>query len=89
MLHGGQLYHSSQTGGQWYSDTSPFSIPWLNDQSDNVIKGFRASDDRVQRHSGIPGVDVIKLFSSSLTNIPNKLEHLSEHAFLAQSNWCW
>ena len=21
---------TSQTGGQWYSDTSPFSIPWLN-----------------------------------------------------------
>jgi hypothetical protein len=20
---------TSQTGGQWYSDTSPFSIPWL------------------------------------------------------------
>jgi hypothetical protein len=21
---------TSQTGGQWYNDTSPFSIPWLN-----------------------------------------------------------
>ncbi len=21
---------TGQTGGQWYSDTSPFSIPWLN-----------------------------------------------------------
>ncbi len=21
---------TSQTGGQWYSDTSPFSIPWSN-----------------------------------------------------------
>ncbi len=21
---------TSQTGGQWYSDTSPFSIPWLD-----------------------------------------------------------
>jgi hypothetical protein len=20
---------TSQTGGQWYSDTSPFSIPWV------------------------------------------------------------
>jgi hypothetical protein len=22
------LIQTSQTGGQWYSDTSPFSIPW-------------------------------------------------------------
>ncbi len=25
-----QLIPNSQTGVQWYSDTSPFSIPWLN-----------------------------------------------------------
>ncbi len=25
-----RLVQTSQTGGQWYSDTSPFSIPWLN-----------------------------------------------------------
>jgi hypothetical protein len=24
-----RLIKTSQTGGQWYSDTSPFSIPWL------------------------------------------------------------
>ena len=23
-----RLTQTSQTGGQWYSDTSPFSIPW-------------------------------------------------------------
>ncbi len=23
-------FQTSQTGGQWYSDTSPFSIPWLD-----------------------------------------------------------
>jgi len=23
------LFQTSQTGGQWYSDTSPFSIPWI------------------------------------------------------------
>jgi hypothetical protein len=23
------LIQTSQTGGQWYSDSSPFSIPWL------------------------------------------------------------
>ncbi len=25
-----RLIQTSQTGGQWYSDTSPFSIPWLD-----------------------------------------------------------
>ncbi len=25
-----RLIQTSQTGGQWYSDTSPFSIPWKN-----------------------------------------------------------
>jgi hypothetical protein len=25
-----KLIQTSQTGGQWYSDTSPFSIPWQN-----------------------------------------------------------
>jgi hypothetical protein len=24
-----RVFQKSQTGGQWYSDTSPFSIPWL------------------------------------------------------------
>jgi hypothetical protein len=24
-----RLIETSITGGQWYSDTSPFSIPWL------------------------------------------------------------
>ncbi len=26
-----RLIQTSQTGGQWYSDTSPFSIPWIGD----------------------------------------------------------
>ncbi len=25
-----RLIQTSQTGGQWYNDTSPFSIPWSN-----------------------------------------------------------
>ncbi len=25
-----KLIQTSKAGGQWYSDTSPFSIPWLN-----------------------------------------------------------
>jgi hypothetical protein len=24
-----RLIQTSETGGQWYSDTSPFSIPWV------------------------------------------------------------
>jgi hypothetical protein len=33
-----RLIQTSQTGGQWYSDTSPFSIPWLL-ASHNTIGG--------------------------------------------------
>jgi hypothetical protein len=29
-----RLIQTSQTGGQWYSDTSPFSIPWFIHQSE-------------------------------------------------------
>jgi hypothetical protein len=28
-----ETIQTSQTGGQWYSDTSPFSIPWFLIQS--------------------------------------------------------
>jgi hypothetical protein len=35
-----RLIQTSQTGGQMYSDTSPFSIPWL--KSSNVL--FFAAD---------------------------------------------
>jgi len=26
-----KLIQTCQTGGQWFSDTSPFNIPWLNE----------------------------------------------------------
>jgi hypothetical protein len=29
---------TSQIGGQWYNDTSPFSIPWLNLSIDLTVK---------------------------------------------------
>jgi hypothetical protein len=29
-----RLTQTSQTGGQQYSDTSPFSIPWFNSLAD-------------------------------------------------------
>jgi hypothetical protein len=28
-----RLFQTSQTGGQWYSDTSPFSIPWFHNRT--------------------------------------------------------
>jgi hypothetical protein len=33
-----RLIQTSQTGGQWYSDTSPFSIPCLNGQKEIFLK---------------------------------------------------
>ncbi len=31
-----KLIQTSQTGGQWYSDTSPFSIPWVEHLTYNI-----------------------------------------------------
>jgi hypothetical protein len=28
---------TSQTGSQWYSDTSPFSIPWFNKPTPGAV----------------------------------------------------
>jgi hypothetical protein len=33
-----RLIQTSQTGGQWYSDTSPFSIPWHNDHVTRITE---------------------------------------------------
>jgi hypothetical protein len=38
-----RLIHTSQTGGERYSDTFPFSIPWLWAQAsylDSLLKGL-------------------------------------------------
>jgi len=34
-----RLIQTSQTGGQWYSDTSPFSIPWTGGCMERQISG--------------------------------------------------
>jgi hypothetical protein len=33
-----RLIQTSQTGGQWYSDTSPFSIPWLHNNGSFTLE---------------------------------------------------
>ncbi len=41
-----RLIQTSQTGGQWYNDTSPFSIPWLECLFIGMEEGSRL--ERVQ-----------------------------------------
>jgi hypothetical protein len=36
-----RLIQTSQTGGQWYSDTSPLSIPWLGRHEKGLLLGHR------------------------------------------------
>jgi hypothetical protein len=31
-----RLNQLGQTGGQWYSDTPPFSIPWMHTWQENI-----------------------------------------------------
>ncbi len=35
-----RLIQTSQTGGQWYSDTSPFSIPCTNIQTSTTKRAY-------------------------------------------------
>jgi hypothetical protein len=39
-----RLFETSQTGGQWYSDTSPFSIPWFSCQQENIFNACALSN---------------------------------------------
>ncbi len=39
-----RLIQTGQTGGQWYSDTSPFSIPWLEPNLFRAIQFFNEAD---------------------------------------------
>jgi hypothetical protein len=41
-----RLLQTSQTGGQWYSDTSPFGIPWLSIQSGLLQRPLAAPKDK-------------------------------------------
>jgi hypothetical protein len=38
-----RLIQTSQTGGQWHSDASPFSIPWLTYPLTSVLANIVAS----------------------------------------------
>jgi len=35
------LFQTCQTGGQWYSETSPFSIPWLRKIGAKLLLRFK------------------------------------------------
>jgi hypothetical protein len=48
-----RLIQTGQTGGQWYSDTSPFSVPWLVTKKKSFVT-LR------------PGASDIKLFAPNL-----------------------
>jgi len=46
-----RLIQTSKTGGQWYSDTSPFSIPWFRA---SPVHRPRRTDRRRRRPSAAP-----------------------------------
>ncbi len=62
-----RLIQTSQAGGQWYSDTPPFSIPWLNcqflrregdEELEEVELGvLREGDDDPERRVEVVDVD--------------------------------
>jgi hypothetical protein len=46
-----RLIQISQTGGQWYSDISPFSIPWFH--LEKLLDDVVIRDEDEGGHSGI------------------------------------
>ncbi len=51
-----RLIQTIQTGGQWYSDTSPFSIPWTNSYSVRKCKKNKLGDIWSSQHLVEPTV---------------------------------
>jgi hypothetical protein len=51
-------FQTNQTGGQWYSDTSPFSIPWREINGNWGLSGvctinYSAQEGVFARHSDL------------------------------------
>ncbi len=47
LQHG--LIQTSQTGGQQYNETSPFSIPWPNNTMETLLSNLEEEEDKVQK----------------------------------------
>ncbi len=81
-----RLIQTSQTGGQWYSDTSPSSIPCFDLQNDFSERRCRGQIVELQprpcRHL-LQVSDVIKLLTSSLTLGINLLGPILKNVFTA------
>ena len=68
------LIQTSQIGGQWYNDTSPFSIPWFmpSDVSiNNVIKlcFFVSEQSDIAGTGNTKGGSITVLLTSCLTGL--------------------
>jgi hypothetical protein len=48
-----RLIQTSQTGGQWYSDTSPFSILWFLPSFYQASRKFVGNDFRLRDNARI------------------------------------
>jgi hypothetical protein len=63
-----RLRQTSQTGGQWYSDTSPFSIPWIlsfvSNQHQRLVQLNPAQHTRQMVLSGCGGATSNALLSN-------------------------
>jgi hypothetical protein len=57
-----RLIQTGQTGGQWYIDTSPFSIPWLKGMNLIPLGVLMASTDLFNHRDSNSVACTIKLF---------------------------
>jgi hypothetical protein len=58
-----RLIQTSQTGGQWYSDTSPFSIPWTNTQKAGLV------EQTFNLSSNLSVTKVVKIIATNMVTL--------------------
>jgi len=70
-----RLIKTSQAGGQWYSDTSPFSIPWLDPSNGDLGKKLYNIDTWTLRtYEGLRKSQMMQVASSEAeTATPNSM----------------
>ncbi len=76
------LNQTSQTGGQQYSDTSPFSIPWQHWKGDLLSKFSR----RMNETAGLSRANIYSCKWQRWKGKKNVI--LKKFNFLLSLNWC-
>jgi len=90
-----RLIQTSQTGGQWYSDTPPFSIPWFNKPTSvhlisvyDLLSDQLNVSDQLSYWLDVCGLKILfPTFQQSWSWCPSQPDLRSLHGCLAMASW--